>query len=168
MYTKNNNEDRFEILRCIRDVRVGYRTKIHNFVNLYECELGDDVMIGTFVEIQSGVIIGDGCRIQSHSFICEGVELEERVFVGHGVMFINDRQPRAVHPAEMMRHKEGWKAEKTIVRKGASIGTGAIILSGIEIGENAVIGAGAVVTRSVPPHTTVVGVPARNLTEHSR
>jgi UDP-2-acetamido-3-amino-2,3-dideoxy-glucuronate N-acetyltransferase len=141
--------------KTIREVKIGKNVKIYDFVNLYECELGDDTQIGTFVEIQKGVKIGKKCRIQSHTFICEGVTIEDEVFVGHGVMFINDKKP-SVKTAL----KKTWTVEPVLVKKGVVIGTGAVILGGITIGEGAFIGAGAVVTKDVKAHSTVVGNPA--------
>jgi UDP-2-acetamido-3-amino-2,3-dideoxy-glucuronate N-acetyltransferase len=138
------------------NVTLGPGVILHHpeLVNLYGCDIGEGTAIGPFVEIQRGVIVGRRCKISSHSFLCEGVTLEDEVFIGHGVMFINDRHPRA--------HGE-WTLEKTIVRQGASIGSGAAIMCGVTIGESAVVGAGAVVTKDVDAGKTVVGVPARNL-----
>jgi acetyltransferase-like isoleucine patch superfamily enzyme len=145
------------------DVRLGRDVRIYNFVNLYGCEIGDETRIGAFVEIQKGARIGARCKISSHTFVCEGVEIEDEVFVGHGVQFINDRHPRATNPDGTPQTDADWTLERTIVRRGASIGTGATILGGVEIGARATIGAGAVVTRDVPPGQTVVGNPARLL-----
>lgn len=145
------------------DVKLGRDVKIYHFVNLYGCEIGDETKIGTFVEIQKGVTVGRRCKISSHTFICEGVTIEDEVFVGHNVNFINDRRPRAANPDGTLQTEADWTLEKTIVRRGASIGTGAVILCGIEIGAGANIGAGAVVTKSVPAGATVVGNPARLL-----
>jgi len=131
-------------------------------VNLYGCRIGDDTKIGTFVEIQKNAVIGRRCKISSHTFICEGVTIEDDVFVGHGVMFINDRRPRATADGRLQTEAD-WQVVPTLIRRGASIGSGATILCGITIGENALIGAGAVVTRDVAPGETVVGVPARVL-----
>jgi UDP-2-acetamido-3-amino-2,3-dideoxy-glucuronate N-acetyltransferase len=144
--------------QLIREVTVGENVKIYNFVNLYECELGDDTQVGTFVEIQRGVKVGKRCRIQSHTFICEGVELEDDVFIGHGVMFVNDNNPSV----EATLNKT-WKFEKVLIKRGSSIGSGAVILGGVVIGENAIVGAGAVVTKNVKDNTIVVGVPAKPL-----
>lgn len=144
--------------QTIRDVQVGEDVKIYDFVNLYECEIGDSSMIGTFVEIQKGAKIGKRCRIQSHSFICEGVTIEDDVFIGHGVIFINDKNPTVEKTLQKM-----YKMEKVLVEKGASIGSGAIIMAGVTIGTNAFVAAGAVVTKNVPANTTVVGVPAREM-----
>jgi acetyltransferase-like isoleucine patch superfamily enzyme len=142
--------------KTIKDVKAGKGVKIYDFVNLYGCELGDGTQIGTFVEIQKGARVGKKCRIQSHTFICEGVTINDEVFIGHGVMFINDKKPSI----EKTLNKT-WKLDKTLVKKGAVIGTGAIIFGGLIIGENAFVGAGSVVTKSVDPNTTVIGNPAK-------
>lgn len=152
------NQD--ERKKTIRNVRVGQGVKIYDFVNLYECEIEDDTQIGTFVEIQKNVKIGKRCRIQSHAFICEGVTIEDEVFIGHGVMFINDNKPSIKDTLN-----KTWNLEKILIKKGAVIGTGAIILGGITIGENALVGAGAVVTKDVKADTTVIGNPAKNIDE---
>ena len=146
------------------DVKLGRDVAIYHFVNLYGCEIGDGTKVGSFVEIQKNARIGRNCKISSHSFICEGVTIEDEVFVGHGVQFINDKYPRAVTSEGAMKTEADWVVERTTVRRGASIGTGATILSGIEIGERATVGAGAVVTRDVPPGATVAGNPARAVT----
>jgi acetyltransferase-like isoleucine patch superfamily enzyme len=143
------------------DVVLGRDVLIYNFVNLYGCEIGDETRVGTFVEIQKGARVGARCKISSHAFICEGVRVEDEVFVGHGVMFINDRYPRATRPDGTPQTEADWTLEPTVVRRGASIGTNATILGGLEIGERAVVGAGAVVTKSVPPGAVVAGNPAR-------
>ncbi|HEX8181192.1 MAG TPA: hypothetical protein VF525_16730 [Pyrinomonadaceae bacterium] len=145
------------------DVKLGRDVAIYNFVNLYGCEIGDETRIGTFVEIQRGASIGARCKISSHTFICEGVRVEDEVFVGHGVQFVNDRYPRATNPDGTPQTASDWTLERTIVRRGASIGTGATILGGLEIGAGAIVGAGAVVTRTVPPGAIVAGNPARIL-----
>lgn len=147
-----------EFARITADVVLGARVKLNAFINLYGCRIGDDAMIGTFVEVQRDADIGPRCRVQSHSFICSGVTLEADVFVGHGVMFINDR-----HPTVATTLGGTWKMERTTVRRGASIGSGAIIFGGVTIGEGAMIGAGAVVLQDVPTGATVAGVPARLL-----
>lgn len=147
-----------EFARVAPDVVLGQRVRLNAFINLYGCRIGDDAMIGTFVEIQRDVTVGPRCRVQSHTFICSGVELEADVFVGHGVMFINDR-----HPTVAATLAGSWKMERCLVRRGASIGSGALIFGGVTIGEGAIIGAGAVVTHDVPAGATVVGVPARAL-----
>ncbi len=152
-------------LRIAPDVCLGEGVRLHAFVNLYGCEIGDESRIGCFVEIQKGVKIGARCKISSHSFICEGVALEDGVFIGHGVMFVNDRHPRAVGADGEMLTDGDWELLPTLVRKGASIGSGCTILGGIEIGEHAMIGAGSVVTKDVPAHATVAGNPARRIDE---
>ena len=147
--------------RVAPNVKLGRNVRLHDFVNLYGCEIGDDVKIGTFVEIQKGAIIGNRCKISSHSFICEGVTLEEGVFIGHSVTFTNDRYPRATNVTGELQTEADWKCVRTLVKKGASIGSGATLLCGITIGENAMIGAGSVVTKDVPAGVTVAGNPAR-------
>ncbi len=145
------------------DVKLGQRVRIYGFTNLYGCEIGDDVKIGTFVEIQKGAKIGHRCKISSHSFICEGVTLEDEVFVGHNVTFTNDLYPRATNGAGQLQSETDWKCIPTLVKKGASIGSGATLLCGITVGEHAIIGAGSVVTKDVPPYGVVVGNPAKVL-----
>jgi UDP-2-acetamido-3-amino-2,3-dideoxy-glucuronate N-acetyltransferase len=142
--------------RVLRDVRLGENVYLCSFVNLYECEIGDDCMIGTFVEIQRGVTVGRRCRIQTHSFLCEGVTLEDDVFVGHGVMFINDKRPSSDEA-----HRATFDALPVRVGRGVAIGSNATILGGVTIGEGALVGAGSVVSRDVPPGAVVKGVPAR-------
>ena len=137
--------------------------KIFDFVNLYGCEVGDETKIGTFVEIQRGAKVGSRVKISSHTFICEGVQIEDHVFVGHGVTFTNDRFPRAVTADGELQTDADWAVVPTVVRRGASIGSGSTILCGIEIGEHAIVGAGSVVTANVPPRTIVAGNPARVL-----
>jgi acetyltransferase-like isoleucine patch superfamily enzyme len=146
--------------RISADVKLGKNVRIFAFTNLYGCEIGDDVKIGTFVEIQKGSKIGNRCKISSHTFICEGVTLEDEVFVGHNVVFTNDRFPRATANGKLQTEAD-WICTPTIVKRGASIGSGAVLLCGITIGENAMIGAGSVVTKNVPPGATVAGNPAR-------
>ena len=143
------------------DVRLGERVRLAPFVNLYGCEIGDDTRIGAFVEIQRNVRIGKRCKISTHSFICSGVNIEDEVFVGHGVVFINDRHPRATNEDGTPQSEADWRLESTIIRRRASIGSGAIIMCGVEIGEEALVGAGALVTHNVPPGTVVYGIPAR-------
>jgi acetyltransferase-like isoleucine patch superfamily enzyme len=143
------------------DVQLGHNVQIYNFVNLYGCEIGDETRIGTFVEIQKGARVGRRCKISSHSFICEGVTIEDEVFIGHGVQFINDKYPRATTSDGAPQTESDWTVEPTIVQRGASIGTGAVILGGLEIGERAIVGAGAVVTKDVPADATVAGNPAQ-------
>jgi acetyltransferase-like isoleucine patch superfamily enzyme len=150
-----------EFCRIAPDVELGRDVKVYAFVNLYGCRVGDETRIGTFVEIQKGARIGARCKISSHTFICEGVEIEDEVFVGHGVMFINDRLPRATRADGSPQTEADWKLEPTVVRRGASIGSNATILCGVEIGERAVVGAGAVVTKNVPADAVVAGNPAR-------
>jgi acetyltransferase-like isoleucine patch superfamily enzyme len=149
--------------RLIDDVEFGEDVVVQPFSNLYGCRIGAGTRIGPFVEIQRGVVVGERCKIQSHSFLCEGVELGDEVFVGHGALFINDRRPRATGDDGSLRTE--FVLERTIVGSGASLGSGAIVLCGVSIGENALVGAGAVVTRDVPPATTVAGVPARDLAD---
>jgi len=143
------------------DVKFGNNVKIFAFVNLYGCTIGDNTKIGTFVEIQKNAIIGKNCKISSHTFICEGVHIEDDVFVGHNVTFINDLYPRATRPSGGLQTEADWKVVETYVKKGASIGSSATILAGVTIGEDAIVGAGAVVTKNVRPGTIVAGVPAR-------
>lgn len=150
-------------LRITSDVRLGERVSLHGFVNLYGCEIGDDTRIGCFVEIQKGVRVGARCKISSHTFICEGVTIADEVFIGHGVMFANDRHPRAARPDGGLMTEDDWKCLPVMVGKGASIGSGSTILGGVVIGEKAMVGAGSVVTRDVPAGTTVAGNPARPL-----
>lgn len=149
------------------DVNLGKDVKIFHpqLVNLYGCSVGDGTKIGTFVEIQKNAWVGCNCKISSHSFICEGVKIEDEVFIGHGVMFINDRRPRATNNAGQPQNENDWVVVPTIVKRRASIGSGAIILCGVTIGEGALVGAGAVVTRNVAPQTTVIGVPSRQMHE---
>lgn len=146
--------------KIAQDVKLGRDVKIFDFVNLYGCEIGDETKIGTFVEIQKGVKIGKRCKIQSHTFICEGVTIEDEVMVAHGVMFINDRDPGAVNLDGSVKTEADWTCESTVVKKRAAIGSNATILCGITIGEGALVGAGAVVTRDVEPYTVVAGNPA--------
>lgn len=145
------------------DVQLGNGVKLSKFINLYGCEVGDHTKIGAFVEIQKKAKIGRNCKISSHTFICEGVTIEDNVFVGHGVTFINDSYPRATTPEGTMQTEEDWKVEPTLVKKGASIGSGVTILSNLIIGESAIVGAGSVVTRDVPDNAVVAGNPARLL-----
>ena len=149
------------------DVKLGRDVSIFDFVNLYGCEIGDESRVGAFVEIQKGAKIGRRVKISSHTFICEGVTIEDQVFVGHGVMFINDKYPRAVTAAGDMQTSKDWTVVPTLVRRGASIGSGAVILCGVEIGEEAIVGAGSVVTKNVPAGAVVAGNPARILRRQS-
>jgi len=149
---------------CISpDVKLGKDVKLSKFINLYGCEIGDDSKIGAFVEIQKKAKIGNRCKISSHTFICEGVTVEDNVFIGHGVTFINDRYPRATTADGTLQTERDWHLEKTLVKKGASIGSGTTILAGIVIGEDAIVGAGSVVTRNVPANAVVAGNPAKIL-----
>ena len=150
--------------RLISDVTFGHDVTVHAFTNIYGCSIGSRTRIGTFVEIQRGVAIGSGCKIQGHTFICDGVTIRDRVFVGHGVMFINDRHPRATRQDGTLQAEEDWKMERTTVESGASLGSGVVVLGGVRIGEGAAVGAGAVVTRDVPAGETVAGNPARVIT----
>ena len=143
------------------DVKLGREVKIFSFVNLYGCEIDDYSKIGAFVEIQKKAHIGRNCKISSHSFICEGVTIEDDVFVGHNVTFINDLYPRSVNPGGQMQTEDDWKVVPTVVKKGASIGSSATILAGVTIGEYAMVGAGTVVTKDIPPHTIVAGNPGK-------
>jgi acetyltransferase-like isoleucine patch superfamily enzyme len=145
------------------DVKLGKDVKLAKFVNLYGCEVGDNTKIGAFVEIQKNAKIGKRCKISSHTFICEGVTIEDNVFVGHGVTFINDLFPRATNAEGELQTEQDWRVEPTLVRKGASIGSGATILSNVTVGEKAIIGAGSVVTRDVPANSVVAGNPAKFL-----
>jgi len=143
------------------DVRLGKDVKIANFVNLYGCTIDDNTKIGTFVEVQKNAFIGKNCKIQSHTFICEGVTIEDNVFVGHGVTFINDKYPRATNESGGLQSESDWKVVPTVVKKGASIGSGSTILCNVTIGEKAIVGSGSVVTNDVPENTIVAGNPAR-------
>ncbi|MFT3676998.1 MAG: acyltransferase [Chitinophagaceae bacterium] len=151
------NNDR----QSLNNVSLGQNVRIFSFVNAYGCSINDNSKVGAFVEIQKGVTIGKNCKISSHTFICEGVHIEDNVFVGHGVMFTNDLFPRATNTDGSMQTEADWKCIETFIKKGASIGSNATILCGITIGENSMIGAGAVVTRDVPPNTIVAGNPAK-------
>lgn len=159
--TAVNSDDQSFFRRVAADVVLGRDVKLAAFVNLYGCTIGDETKVGTFVEVQRGAKIGRRCKISSHSFICEGVELADEVFVGHGVMFTNDRHPRATNEDGTLKGGEDWKCERTLVGKRASIGSGATLLCGITVGEGALIGAGAMVTRDVPAGAVVAGNPAR-------
>ncbi len=143
------------------DVKLGQNVKLANFVNLYGCTIGDNTKIGTFVEVQKNAVIGRNCKLQSHTFICEGVTIEDEVFVGHGVTFINDKYPRATNGNGGLQSEADWSVIPTVIKKGASIGSGSTILCNITIGENAIIGSGSVVTKDVPPGTIVAGNPAK-------
>lgn len=158
--------DEKSFCRIAPDVVLGDGVRIHSFVNLYGCTIGDETMIGAFVEIQRGASVGRRCKISSHSFLCDGVTLEDEVFVGHGVMFTNDKTPRATNLDGSLQSTKDWTMERTRVCRRASIGSGAVVLCGITIGEGALVGAGAVVTHDVAPGEVVAGVPAR--TAYSR
>lgn len=157
---------------CITpDVQLGRGVKLSKFINLYGCTIGDNTKIGAFVEIQKNATVGKNCKISSHTFICEGVTIEDDAFIGHNVAFINDSYPRATAPGGGMKTENDWKVERTLVKKGASIGSGSTILAKVVIGENAIVGAGSVVTKDVPANTIVAGNPAkilRSIPEESR
>ncbi len=144
-------------------VKLGKNVKIFDFVNLYGCEIGDNSKIGTFVEIQKNSRVGKNCKISTHTFICEGVDIEDDVFIGHGVMFINDKYPRSVAESGSLQTEADWKVVPTTIKRGASIGTNSTVLCGVTVGENAIVGAGSVVTKDVPANSVVAGVPARVL-----
>jgi acetyltransferase-like isoleucine patch superfamily enzyme len=156
---------------CIApDVKLGENVKLSQFINLYGCQIGDNTKIGAFVEIQKNATVGKNCKISSHTFICEGVTIEDEVFIGHGVTFVNDMYPRAATATGAIQTESDWKVQTTLIKKGASIGSGATILADVTIGENAMVGAGSVVTKNVPPNAIVAGNPARLLrnTEQGR
>jgi acetyltransferase-like isoleucine patch superfamily enzyme len=149
---------------CITpDVKLGRDVKLSRFINLYGCEIGDETRIGGFVEIQKNAVIGKRCKISSHTFVCEGVVIEDNVFIGHGVIFTNDSYPRATTGEGDLQSDGDWKVERTVIKKGASIGSGATILANTSIGENAIVGAGSVVTKDVPANSIVAGNPAKVL-----
>lgn len=152
-----------EFVAIAPSVKLGKDVKLSKFINLYGCEVGEETKIGAFVEIQKNSRVGKRCKISSHTFICEGVEIEDNVFIGHSVTFINDSYPRATTASGELQTEADWKVEKTVVRKGASIGSGSTILSNIAIGENAIVGAGSVVTKDVPANAIVAGNPAKVL-----
>jgi acetyltransferase-like isoleucine patch superfamily enzyme len=145
------------------NVKLGQGVKLSKFINMYGCEIGDETKIGAFVEIQKNASVGRRCKVSSHTFVCEGVTIEDNVFIGHGVTFVNDSYPRATTPDGEIQTEKDWKVETTLVKRGASIGSGATILANLVIGENAIVGAGSVVTRDVPPNTIVAGNPAKVL-----
>jgi acetyltransferase-like isoleucine patch superfamily enzyme len=149
--------------RLINDVEFGEDVVVYSFTNLYGCTIGDGSRIGTFVEIQRGARIGARCKIQSHTFVCDGVEIGDEVFVGHGVMFVNDKRPKATAEGGELQTEDDWELLRTVVERRASLGSGAVVLGGVRIGEGALVGAGAVVTRDVAPGEVVAGVPARAL-----
>jgi acetyltransferase-like isoleucine patch superfamily enzyme len=161
---KHNDSVPSDDYACVaQDVRLGKDVKLGRFINLYGCTIGDETKVGAFVEIQKNATVGRRCKISSHTFICEGVTIEDHVFIGHGVAFVNDSFPRATTPTGDLQTGADWTVERTLVKKGASIGSGATILSNLTIGERAIVGAGSVVTRDVPPDVIVVGNPARVL-----
>ena len=150
--------------QCVApDVQLGSNVKLGKFINLYGCEIGDNTKIGAFVEVQKNARIGSRCKVSSHSFVCEGVTIEDEVFIGHGVVFINDSYPRATSSSGALQTEADWKVERTTIKRKASIGSGATILSQVVVGENAIVGAGSVVTRDVPANGIVAGNPARLL-----
>jgi len=152
-----------EYLSIADDVKLGENVKLSKFINLYGCSIGDNTKIGAFVEIQKNATVGKNCKISSHTFICEGVTIEDNVFVGHGVTFINDTYPQATNPDGTLQTEKDWQVEPTLIKKCASIGSGSTILSNVTIGNNAIVGAGSVVTKDVPPDTIVAGNPARTI-----
>lgn len=149
----------------INNVKLGKDVKIFDFVNLYGCTIGDGTKVGTFVEIQKNAFIGKNCKISTHTFICEGVHIEDNVFIGHNVTFINDKLPRATNLDGSMQSEQDWKVVETYIKKGASIGSSSTIMCGVTIGENAIVGAGAVVTKDIPANSIAVGVPAKVIKE---
>lgn len=155
--------NQYEFCAIGANVKLGQSVKLSKFINLYGCEIGDETKIGAFVEIQKNARIGRRCKISSHTFVCEGVTIEDNVFVGHGVTFVNDTYPRATGADGGLQTEKDWKVERTLIKKGASIGSGATVLANLVIGEGAIVGAGSVVTRDVPPNTIVAGNPARIL-----
>jgi acetyltransferase-like isoleucine patch superfamily enzyme len=152
-----------EFVSIAPSVKLGKDVRLSKFINLYGCEIGDETKIGAFVEIQKNASVGKRCKISSHTFVCEGVEIQDNVFIGHGVTFINDSYPRATTASGELQTEADWKVEKTVISKGASIGSGSTILSNISVGENAIVGAGSVVTKDVPANAIVAGNPARVL-----
>jgi len=152
-----------EFIAVAPDVKLGKDVKLSKFINLYGCEIGDECKIGAFVEVQKNATIGKRCKISSHTFICEGVTIEDNVFIGHGVMFINDSYPRATAAGGSLQTEADWRVERTVIQKGASIGSGVTILSNVTVGENAIVGAGSVVTKDVPANSIVAGNPAKFL-----
>jgi acetyltransferase-like isoleucine patch superfamily enzyme len=153
--------------RLLTDADIGPGAQIASFTNLYGCRIGAESRIGPFVEIQRGASVGERCKIQSHTFICEGVEIHDEVFVGHGVMFVNDKHPRSTSASGALQKDSDWELLRTVVERGASLGSGAVVLGGVHVGAGALVGAGAVVTKDVSPGATVVGVPAR-MVAHGR
>ncbi len=155
------SEESKKYISIADDVRLGKNVKLANFVNLYGCAIGDNTRIGTFVEVQKNAFIGRNCKIQSHTFVCEGVTIEDDVFIGHGVTFINDKYPRATNGEGCLQSEADWQVVPTVVKKGASVGSGSTVLCSVTIGEKAIVGSGSVVTKDVPPNTIVAGNPAR-------
>ena len=153
--------------RLIHDVEFGVGVVVQSFTNLYGCSIGDQTRIGPFVEVQRGAVIGARCKIQSHTFVCDGVTIEDEAFIGHGVMFVNDKRPKATNETGELQTGDDWQLLRTVVGRGASIGSGATILGGIRVGAGALVGAGAVVTRDVEPGETVAGIPAKALARES-
>ena len=152
-----------EFVSIAPSVKLGKDVRLSKFINLYGCEIGDETKIGAFVEIQKNATVGKRCKISSHTFVCEGVEIQDNVFIGHGVTFINDSYPRATTSSGDLQTEADWRVEKTVVSKGASIGSGSTILSNVNIGENAIVGAGSMVTKNVPANAVVAGNPAKVL-----
>jgi len=150
-----------EFCSIASDVKLGHGVKLSKFINLYGCEIGENTKIGAFVEIQKNAMVGKNCKISSHTFICEGVTIEDNVFIGHSVTFINDAYPRATTSDGQLQSEKDWRVERTVVKKGASIGSGATVLCNVTIGENAIVGAGSVVTKDVPASSIVAGNPAQ-------
>jgi acetyltransferase-like isoleucine patch superfamily enzyme len=150
--------------QCVTpDVKLGVNVKLGKFINLYGCAIGDNTKVGAFVEIQKNALVGKNCKISSHTFICEGVSIEDSVFIGHSVTFINDSYPRSANDDGQLKTEKDWKLERTLVKQGASIGSGCTILANVTVGENAIVGAGSVVTKDVPPNVIVAGNPAKVL-----
>jgi acetyltransferase-like isoleucine patch superfamily enzyme len=163
MQVSTSIHTRDSMLSIAHDVKLGRGVKLSKFINLYGCEIGEETKIGAFVEIQKHAVVGRRCKVSSHTFICEGVTVEDNVFIGHGVTFVNDSYPRATTEDGRLQTEQNWRPEPTLVKKGASIGSGATILSNLVIGENAIVGAGSTVTKNVPANAIVAGNPARVL-----
>ena len=163
MRSGTSNDTHASNLCIADDVKLGRGVQLSKFINLYGCEIGEETKIGAFVEVQKKAVIGKRCKISSHTFICEGVTVEDNVFIGHGVTFVNDSYPRATTESGSLQTERDWKAEPTLVKKGASIGSGSTLLSNVIVGENAIVGAGSTVTKDVPANSIVAGNPARVL-----